>query len=221
LSGRLLQLQDEERRRLARELHDTSAQHIAGLVLSLTVLQKLLPHDNTRADKLCQDSLSLAETAAQEIRTMSYLLHPPSLESVGLAGAIREYAAGFAQRSGIPVEVEAPAESFRLSRAAELALFRICQEGLANIHRHSGSARAKIRLAAQPAWITLEVEDAGHGIPGEKLALITEMKAALGVGIAGMRERMRELGGQLEIHSGKGGTIVRATLPFNHVTNDP
>ena len=214
LSGQLLRVQDEERRRLARELHDTTAQHLAVLSLSLGLLKNMLPDSGQpRVAKLCADSLALAEQSSLEIRTMAYLLHPPLLDAVGLAGAVREYAEGFSKRSGINVGVESDDDIGRFSRDAELALFRVVQESLSNVMRHSGSVTANIRVTREPKLICVEVSDAGHGIPAEKLAAITDARRTTGVGTAGMRERLRQLGGHFEVESSPKGTTVRACLP--------
>ncbi len=215
LSGQLLRVQDEERRRIARELHDTTAQHLAALSLSLGLLKNMLPESNQpRVAKLCGDSLALAEQSALEIRTMAYLLHPPLLDAVGLTGAVRDYAEGFSRRSGISVSVDSDEDIGRFSRDAELALFRVVQESLSNVMRHSGSVTANIRLARKPNSICVEVADAGRGIPPEKLASINDTRRAWGVGTAGMRERLRQLGGHFEIESSPKGTTAWASLPI-------
>ncbi len=211
LSGRLLRLQDEERRRIARELHDNTAQQLAALAMNLSSLQKAVA-GKAVAERTLADSLALTDRAALEIRTLSYLLHPPVLEEVGLVGALRDYAGGLAKRSGVKIEVEADGQIGRLDKEHEMALFRLTQEALGNIVRHSGSATATIRLTRRDKEICLEVKDDGHGIPPEKLQRVRSAAAELGVGIAGMRERMRQLGGRLEIDSNSGGTTVRAVL---------
>jgi signal transduction histidine kinase len=213
LSARLLQLQDEERRRLARELHDTTAQELAALTMNISLLQRYEPGQNEKFQRLLGDSLALAEKATQEIRTLSYLLHPPELDAVGLAAAVREYAAGLARRSGLRVDVSLPPELERLPRETELVFFRVVQESLANVLRHSRSETAIIEFTRNENEITLEVRDQGRGLPAEKLSSANE-PGGLGVGIAGMRERLRQLGGKLEIISGTGGTTVRAIAPL-------
>jgi PAS domain S-box-containing protein len=216
LSGQLLRLQDEERRRLARELHDTTAQKLAVLLLGL----KRLTAQASSLDASAQESLAecqtLAKQCADELRTFSYLLHPPLLEELGLAGAVRDYADGFAKRSGLRVDLEVSPSLERLPREKELALFRVLQESLANVHRHSGSKKVSIRLTQLRGEIRLEVQDAGRGLElktdpasGEKAP------SKLGVGVAGMRERLRQLGGRLEFESGHPGTTVRASLPLD------
>jgi len=213
LSARLLAAQDEERRRIARELHDTTAQHLAALSLNLATISRLLFNPPSKVEKILGDSLNLAGTAAQEVRTTAYLLHPPLLEAAGLVGAVRDYAAGFAKRSGMTVELDLPGEWQRLPREAELALFRVVQEGLTNIHRHSGSDSATIRVAQEAGLVRLELRDSGRGIPARTLAALSGKPGAVGVGIAGMRERLRQLRGHLEIESDRSGTSLIATLP--------
>lgn len=213
LSARLMESQDEERRRLARELHDTTAQKLAALAMNLAVLQSILSAQTPKSARLLTDCAALTEAAVQEIRTLAYLLHPPVLDAVGLAEAVREYAGGFARRSEITVAVEVAADWERLPPEAELALFRLVQEGLGNVHRHSGAAAVTIRLARQADHVILELQDNGRGMTVEKLAQLTHPRSAVGVGIAGMRERLRLLGGQLEIQSSPDGTRVCATIP--------
>jgi two-component system NarL family sensor kinase len=156
--------------------------------------------------------MSLAEQSMTEIRTLSYLLHPPFLDEAGLLAALRWYAAGFAERSGITVNLDLPESFARLSRDTETALFRIVQESLINIHRHAVSATAGIRLHRDTDTLVLEIEDRGKGIPNASLKHITRGGGIAGVGIAGMIERMDQLGGQLEITSGDHGTTIRARL---------
>jgi PAS domain S-box-containing protein len=212
LSARLLVAQDEERRRIARELHDTTAQQLAALALNLSVISKLVANPSPKVARILTDTLRLVETTAQEVRTTSYLLHPPLLEAAGLVGTVRDYAGGFARRSGLKVNLDLQEDLGRLPPDAELALFRMVQEGLGNIHRHSGSATATIRLARETDRVSLELKDTGHGVPAEILAALRSKTGAVGVGIAGMRERLHQLNGGLEIESGPGGTTVRATL---------
>jgi len=160
------------------------------------------------------ESISLAEQAITEIRTLSYLLHPPLLDEAGLLSALRWYAAGFAERSGIKVDLELPEPFERLPLDTETALFRIVQESLINIHRHAGSATARIRLRRDGETLVLEIEDRGHGIPNTSHERIMNGGGVVGVGIAGMSERIEQLGGRLEIESGDQGTSVRARLPL-------
>jgi PAS domain S-box-containing protein len=208
LSARLQQAQDEERRRVARELHDTSVQSLAALTINLGLLAEAAPGLSGWVKQLLEDSVALAQQCAREVRTSSYLLHPPVLDALGLAGAVRDHADGFARRSGLRVDLELPPDLGRLPQATELALFRILQEALSNIHRHSGSRTASITLAQTADQIRLEVRDQGHGLDAR-----TAPARHRGAGIPGMEERMRQLGGQLEIVSSQLGTAVIATLP--------
>jgi PAS domain S-box-containing protein len=215
LTGRLLHLQDEERRRIARELHDTTAQNLLAIVINLeTLLQKAsaLPRDFVDAIAECQ---SLCEQTQAEIRTLSYLLHPPMLDEAGLILALEWFIDGFSRRSSIRVDFVAPPDFRRLPSQMETALFRVVQESLTNIYRHSGSATAEIRLERDESQVHLRVKDRGHGIDargnGGGRAKLT---GALGVGISGMRERLRQLGGRLEVRSNGTGTSVTAVLPL-------
>ena len=214
LSARILQLQDEERRHIARELHDTTAQNLAALSMNLSALCDRAATMDPRAREILEDTRRCAENCVRELRTMSYLLHPPLLDEVGLAGAVREYADGFAARSGIRVDLELPPRLGRLPIDIETALFRVMQESLANILRHSGSPSASIQFALGPSEIRLDVRDAGRGIPADKQPGAGGEVVSLGVGIRGMFERVRQLGGRLDVHTGEGGTTVRATLPL-------
>lgn len=213
LTGRLLHLQDEERRRMARELHDGVGQSLAALAMNLANLES----DIERISKVAatvSDSVSLVNDMSTDIRTISHLLHPPLLDEAGLASALRWYIDGFTERSKIQVDLEMPENFERLERDLETAIFRVVQECLTNVHRHSGTAVAKIRISRTDDGVYLEVEDEGKGLPAEKQM---ELLAAgtPGVGIRGMRERLRQLGGTLEIVSGGygQGTKVAAMLP--------
>ena len=214
LSARILQLQDEERRRIARELHDATAQNLAALSMNLSVLGERADSMDPDCRAALRDSVLCVAMCTRELRTMSYLLHPPLLDEVGLAGAVREYADGFAARSGIRVDLELPAGLGRLPKTAETTLFRVMQESLANILRHSGSPTASIQFVLSPSAIQLEVRDAGHGIPPEKRPEADGEVGGLGVGIRGMFERVRQLGGSLKVQTGPNGTTVRASLPL-------
>jgi PAS domain S-box-containing protein len=213
LSARLLQVRDEERRRIARELHDSIGQLLAALSMNLGALNRdpqRLPPEKAR---LAAESLNLLDQAIREIRTMSHLLHPPLLEEVGLDSTLRWYVDGFTQRSGISVDMQISTGAERLPQETELTVFRLVQECLANIHRHSGSKTASIRIQSQDGWLSLEVTDAGKGIPPEKQMAVLEGR--IGVGIRGMRERLRLLGGHLDIKSSAAGTTVHAVLPMS------
>ena len=222
LSTRLLQLQDEERRRLGRELHDSLAQSVLAVNLNLAqVTRSAVPLDERSLSAISEARLVLQEMS-QEIRTLSYLLHPPVLDELGLTSAIKEYATGFSERSGIKLEVDLQAGFGRLSQEAETALFRIVQESLSNIQRHSGSQTAKIRLRGDTSRVELEVSDQGRGMDESVVERGKSARSRLGVGILGMRERMTQLGGKLEVESKSWGTTVRAAIPLMvEVSNAP
>ncbi len=215
LSARLLRLQDEERRRLPRELHDSTGQILATLSLKIGAARRSLDGNNQKALQTLSESLILVKQCSNDLCTLSYLLHPPLMDEEGLASALRWYAQGFAKRSGIRLELDLPPELCRLSQEVETTLFRIVQEGLTNVHLHSSSPTAWIKLTHGPCEVTLEIRDEGGGIPTEVLKRIPTGVTDLGVGIAGMRERARQLGGQLQIDSGNWGTKVRVVLPLS------
>ena len=213
LSGRLLKMQDEERGRLGRELHDTVGQYLSAAKMSLdgVASQELLAK---QPSKNLTDAIQMIDRCIREVRTLSYLLYPPMLEETGLSSAIRWHLEGFSKRSGIQITYEIPEDVERLPRDVELALFRIFQESLTNVHRHSESKTAHVRFAVEHAVATMDIIDQGKGIPSELLERNTDSMATLGVGIRGMRERVRQLGGQLEISSNSAGTTVRASVPL-------
>lgn len=220
LSGRLLRAQDEERRRLARELHDSTAQTFAALAMNLAVLGRSTPGLDAAGRALLAECDAQVRRGTAELRTLAYLLHPPALEALGLARAIHDYAEGFARRSGVRVELDVAEPPDRLPPETELALFRVLQESLGNIHRHSGSTSAVIRLAQDAETVVIEVRDMGRGLAAAELAAATSGSARFGVGIAGMRERLRLLGGRLEIEPALPGVRVRATLPLSTTANE-
>jgi len=211
LSGQLLRLQDEERRRIARELHDSTAQSLSALGMNLTRLKGCAGDLSTR--KLLSDSIALAEQCDREIRTLTYLLHPPLLDEAGLASAISWYVNGLARRSGIHVDLKISPNLGRLPREYEMALYRIAQESLTNVVRHSRSSIARIQIARTSSHIIMDVKDQGRGIPSH-YDHHGETVLSLGVGIVGMEERLRQLGGRLELSSSRQGTTVRAVLPI-------
>lgn len=213
VSGRLLRLQDEERRRIARELHDSTAQTLTALIMNLSAIQKSAARLGEKSRHAFAESLALAKQCSREVRTISYLLHPPLLEELGLVSALRHYVDGYTQRSGIRVELDVSPDFNRLPREIELALFRVVQESLINIHRHSGSLTARVRVMRDSNAVMLEVMDEGRGMPPEILDRAKRIVPGLGVGIAGMQERLEQLGGMLETDSGSQGTTVRAILP--------
>ena len=208
LSGRILQLQDEERRKFSRELHDSLGQILAMAKMHLAELLDKNPQD----DLLAQIN-SLLDQSIAETRTISHLLHPPLLDEVGLTSALRWYLDGFAQRSGIQVSTEIAEDVGRLPRAVELALFRVLQESLTNIHRHSKSMRAEVSLRHGRDGTVLRIRDFGKGMNREVLNSFLKTGARVGVGLAGMRERIREQRGTLDVQSDKTGTTITVTMP--------
>ena len=214
LSARLLQLQDEERRRIARDLHDITGQKIAVLSMSLDRLARLTEQRKPEAKESIKESRDIVSQIGEEIRTLSYILHPPLLDECGLASAVHWYAEGFQKRSSIKLEVEVDADLPRLPADAETTLFRVVQESLTNVHRYSGSSSAKIRISESSGEVLLEVIDYGHGIKSGTARAKLDGPAPLGVGIPGMRERLHQLGGELSVDFGTSGTRVSATLPI-------
>jgi len=215
LSSRLLQLQDEERRRLALDLHDSTAQHLAALTMNLDLVKGPRNALDARSRKALAESRSLAEQCSREVRTLAYLLHPPLLDEMGLLSALRWYVAGFTERSGVHVALEL-GEIDRLSGPVETALFRIVQESLSNIHRHAHSPTALIRLASTTDAVLLDVQDQGRGLRDDlKQRDGTLVPGALGVGIQGMRERIRQFGGSFDVEFTHTGTTVRVRVPLN------
>jgi signal transduction histidine kinase len=212
LSARLLQLQDDERRRIARELHDSVGQMLAALNMNLSAVRGDVERLAKTADALA-DSENLVQQMSTEVRTISHLLHPPLLDEAGLSSALRWYVDGFALRSKIKVDLDLPDDFGRLPRESETAIFRVVQECLTNIHRHSGSSSARIRLRQRDDQVIVEIEDKGKGIPPEKKEEMAS-SGTPGVGIRGMRERLRQLGGTLEINSNGTGTVVVVGLPI-------
>lgn len=216
LSARLLHLQDEERRRLGRELHDSLAQSVMAVNLDLAqVTRSPVPLDK-RARHALSEARKVLRDMSREIRTLSYLLHPPVLDELGLASAVKEYAHGFSERSGIALEIDVQPDFPRIPQEVETALFRIVQESLANIQKHSGSPTGKIRLWDGQGRVQLEIRDQGRGMaakPAENGRGVPKT-SRLGVGILGMRERMAQLGGTLDVQSDASGTAVHATIPL-------
>jgi PAS domain S-box-containing protein len=216
VSGKLLRLQDEERRKIARDLHDSTGQDLVGLATMLVELRGSIPSAERKSRRLLSECKALADQCIREIRTLSYVLHPPVLDLAGLGDAIRDYVAGFARRSGIQVELDLSPGVGRMAGDIELALFRAVQESLINIQRHSGSLQAKIRMDRHPREITLEISDKGSGISGDLRKRNGKFSTGLGVGIPSMQERVMLLGGQLDIESGSSGTTVRVTVPLDN-----
>ena len=210
LSGRILSLQDDERRRIARGLHDSLGQYLAALKMNLDVFRT---SKNDQA-KLASDCAEIVDKCLNETRTISHLLHPPLLDEAGFDSAARWYVDGFSQRSGIKVNLNLPQKLSRMHRDVEVALFRAVQECLTNVHRHSGSSVVDVRLSLSAKQIRLEIKDDGRGIPQERLRSLNQGAADAGVGLAGMRERIRELGGSLEIRSERAGVTVIVRIPI-------
>jgi two-component system NarL family sensor kinase len=218
LSQRLLDVQDQERRKIARDLHDSTGQTLAALKISISFLQKSCK-ENAESQAIIAQVSQLADQAIEEIRTTAYLLHPPLLDEVGFACAAEWFIEGFSTRSGIRVAADIANSRVRLPRKIEIVLFRVLQESLTNIHRHSGASEATIRFRSEQDSLILEIQDFGKGISQERLYLLTGMSAQTGIGLAGMRERLNELNGTLEIESNGHGTTMRATVPLNPVSS--
>ena len=207
LTSRLLQVQDEERRKFSRELHDSLGQYLAGVKMNLEMFSQTNP-----PDELLTGAIQILDQSIAETRTISHLLHPPLLDEVGFASAAKWYVEGFSQRSGVNVELNMPDDLGRLPKDLELGLFRVLQEGLTNIHRHSKSTKAEVTLRASPENVVLQIRDYGKGIPEELLSAFQTKGMSSGVGLTGMRERVRELGGQLDVQSDSSGTLISMTL---------
>jgi signal transduction histidine kinase len=212
LSARLLQLQDEERRRLARELHDSTGQVLAALQINVAALQQKSVDDSPPKKEILSEVGSLTQQAIREIRTLSYLLHPPLLDETGLVPSLRWFVQGFSDRSKIAVDLKVPETIVRLPEDIETTIFRIIQESLVNIHRHSGSQTARVEITLSMSKLTLTISDDGKGLQGA-----SPDESQLGVGIRGMRERVRQFGGEIEFRNGSPGTIVIVTLPLAEV----
>jgi signal transduction histidine kinase len=213
LSGRLQQIRDEERRHISRELHDSVGQLLAALGMNLAVVQRQSDKLDALGARAISENAAMVDQIGREIRTISHLLHPPLLDVAGLASALRWYVDGFSERSNIRVNLDIPQEFGRLSDELEIAIFRMVQECLTNIHRHSGGSSAAIRVHEEDHRVLVEVQDQGRGIPPEKQLALTS-SGRTGVGFRGMRERLRQLGGTLEIRSNGTGTTVSAILPI-------
>ena len=207
LSLHLLRTQEEERRRIGRDLHDSLGQYLAALKMNVEMAAARAPKDGELIK-----AVQLVEEAIKEVRTLSYLLHPPLLEETGLSSAIQWYLDGFSSRSNIKVSFHRDSKFPRLSRDLELAMFRVLQESLTNVHRHSGSPTAEVRLYQEGGYAVLEICDHGRGM--DQKLLRRKNSTALGIGVRGMMERMRQIGGELQLKSGPNGTTVRAKAPI-------
>jgi signal transduction histidine kinase len=209
LSSRLLNLQDSERRRIARELHDSLGQYLVALKLNVDILRQ-----TPGRGELWSQSEELMERCIAEVRTISYLLHPPTMDAVGIASAARWYVEGFGLRSGLKLTLDAPDDPVRLPDAIELALFRVLQEALTNVHRHSGASAADVLIRRGSEEVILVVRDNGRGMDPDVLNRFRQTGAGTGVGLMSMYERARELGGKIQLESGSTGTTVRITIPL-------
>jgi len=217
ISAELLRSQDEERRRIARELHDSFGQYLASMKINLDLLAQKMPADDQeqgKNSKLVSDCLDVLGKCIIESRTLSHLLHPPLLEEAGFASAARWYVEGFAKRSGIEVRLEVSPQFPRLPDGTELALFRALQESLTNVHRYSGTSLVDVTLSADAEEAVLVVRDYGRGISPDVVSKFREHGTGVGVGLSGMRERMKELAGQLEVSCEGGGTQISARVPL-------
>ena len=210
LSARLLIVQDEERRRFARELHDSVGQNLAALKMVLSGMQAKLPGDYT-----VEDCLKLLDDSLSETRTISHLLHPPLLDEIGLKSASRWFVEGFAKRSGIATKLDIADGAERLPDLMELVLFRVLQEGLTNVHHHSGATKAEVSLAEVGNNVVLRIKDYGKGLPQDVLQNMREGGQPRGVGLASMTERLREIGGHLEVTSTADGAEIVARVPLD------
>ncbi len=217
LSARLLKLQDEERRHIARDLHDITGQKLAVQSIGLSqLLNRKTEGLDTESRRILSECATLTKQVGEEIRTLSYLLHPPLLDELGLSSAVKWYAEGFERRTGIGVQVDIASDFVRLPSDVEVTLFRVIQESLTNVHRYSGSQRAYVRVKVTSNTIRVEIGDFGKGMHADVMNATTGKVAPLGVGIQGMKERMRQLGGKLEITSHPNqGTLVAATFPLS------
>jgi signal transduction histidine kinase len=221
LSARLLNLQDEERRQIARELHDSAGQYLAGIQMNLSALLSQPAASGPSETSRISDSLKMADQCQSEIRTISYLLHPPLLDETGLPSTLSWYVEGFAKRSGIRVDLEIAETLGRLPSEIETALFRVTQQGLANIHRHSKSKVARIVLGLSAEWVTLLIADTGCGISPEILREFHSGTRLPGVGMAGMRERIRNIGGHFDVQSNSKGTTIQVRVPLPTSAGSP
>jgi PAS domain S-box-containing protein len=211
LASRLQQLRDEERRRIARELHDSVGQLVVAITMNIARVKKEAHKLSPEVAAVIDENAAMVDEISQEIRTISHLLHPPLLDEVGLPSALRWYIEGFAQRSSINATIDIPDGLGRLPHDMEIAVFRAVQECLSNVHRHSGSSTCGVKMTYDASRLRVEIRDSGAGIPRAKQA---NLLLSGGVGLRGMQERIRQLGGTLEIDSNEHGTVVTATLPI-------
>lgn len=219
LSTKLLQTQDEERRRLARELHDSAGQLLTALSLGIARIERQVGGADPILSAAAAQGQTIVQQLTQEIRTTSYLLHPPLLDEFGLIDALRHYLSGFSERSEVRTEMVVSDDLERLPPEMELTIFRVVQECLTNVRRHSGSPVATVRLLRDAESIYLSVEDKGKGIPSSKLTHVKS--SASGVGLSGIRQRVRQFGGNVHIDSNGSGTTVSATFPLQSSADPP
>jgi signal transduction histidine kinase len=212
LSRRLLRAQDDERRRISRELHDSTGQLLVTLKLNLAALAS--SQNPVQKQVLIQGATAIVDEMTRQLRTMSYLLHPPLLDEAGLAPALKWYVEGFCHRSEIEVQLDMPADLERLPRDMELTIFRVVQESLTNVHRHSHSRTAEVKLKTDTDRVFLEIKDQGSGFsPSSRSGTKNERTVPYGIGIRGMKERVQQFGGELRVESDPSGTSLRALLP--------
>ena len=214
-SKRLSQSQDDERRRIARELHDSTGQKLSVLAMNLALVKNQINSSEIQFHKMLSDCSALTTDISEEVRTLSYMMHPPLLDECGLETAIQMYLRGINRRVGLEIQVDIPRRLERLDEEAELAIFRIVQASLTNIHLHSGSAKATVKIEHVSEGLAVTISDQGRGIPSGVLDR-SPLGRGTGVGIAGMKERVKYIGGRLEIESSEYGTRVRAIIPSHH-----
>jgi PAS domain S-box-containing protein len=212
LSSQLVSLQDDERRRISRELHDTTAQHLFAITINIENLKRMDAGITRAGIELLNECRDLCERSLQEVRTLSYLSHPPELERTGLISALRWYVEGFRKRTGIAVDFQVATGMARLPNEMEVDIFRVVQEGLFNVFRHSGSHSASIFLKGDEGHLVLQIKDSGHGLQGGSSRDRKEPQA--GVGLSSMRERLRRWGGNLKIESSRDGAMLVAEVPL-------
>jgi signal transduction histidine kinase len=221
LCARSLKREDDWRRRISSELQSCAKQYLTGILTTLGAAMREPPANGGSLASQISNALEMIERCNSEIRAMSYSLHPPLLDDMGLVPAIVWYAEDYSRRYGIRVELDMPRYSDRLPGEIETVLFRVVEEALLNIHLHSGSRAARITVAMGPGKATLQISDEGHGISPESLSKFQANVPTLGVGISGMRERIRALGGQMNIQSSGSGLVVEVSLPFENHAHHP
>jgi two-component system NarL family sensor kinase len=213
LAVKLVTLQDDERRQIARELHDSLGQLLTAAKIDAELVGRSATVGG--AERQClSEAIEILDRSLLEVRTLSFLLHPPTLQNTGFASAVGTYVEGFSKRSGIRVDLNLPNQLRPLPKDVEFVLFRVLQESLTNIHRHSGSKTARIALECTPRRLTFRISDSGRGIPSEKLHEVAKTGRGEGIGLMGMRERLEEFGGQLRLHSDRKGVMLTVSVPL-------